>query len=442
MSAIAAALKQRGYEVCGSDIVESDSVNNLRSKGIKIFISHKKENIGEDCGLLVYNARIKDDNPEIIRARELNIPIIKRSEMLGELMSGYKTSIGISGTHGKTSVTSMASEIFMQAKTAPTFFIGSIYPPVNSAYKIGGEDYFLLESCEYLDQFLNFHPNISVILNLEMDHPDYFKDLNAMILSFERFLKNTSDTAIINGDDENALKAARNFKGRIITFSLKNPSADIFVKNISYPDGFPKFDIYAKNKIYAKIKLQVPGEYNIYNAAAAASIAYVCGLDGGFVESGLNIFRGAGRRFEYKGVLKNNKNNIKIYDDYAHHPTEVKKALIEMTKIARLNNGRLWYVFQPHTYSRTYELFDDFCDALSYSENLILTGIYSATEKNNYNNISSGDLAERLKNCAPNCVYIEDFGEIAEYLKKRASSNDLIVVTGAGDIINLTKMLV
>ena len=433
MSAIAAALHQRGYKIYGSDSNDCDPVKKLRELGVEVSIPYKRENISEDCDLLVYMARIKEDNPEIIRAKELNIPIIKRAQMLGALMSGYKTSIGISGTHGKSSVTSMTSEIFMRAKTDPTFFIGAIYPPINSAYKTGAGDYFILEADEYSDSFLNFHPNISVILNIEMDHPDFFKDLNDVISSFSEFLENTSDCAIINANDKNALKAAENFKGEVITFSLKDPSADIFVKNINYPGGFPEFDITAKGEVYAHVKLCVPGEYNIYNAAAAASVAYKCKIDSKFVEAGLNIFKGAQRRFEYKGDL----NSAKIYDDYAHHPTAVKKTLTEAQKIAKARNGKLWYVFQPHTYSRTRELFDDFCEVLSLAENLILTEIYSATEKNTHG-ISSKDIAARLKNC----VYIENFGEIAEYLKKNAAENDLIIVTGAGDINNLTKMLV
>ncbi|MCL1858590.1 MAG: UDP-N-acetylmuramate--L-alanine ligase [Oscillospiraceae bacterium] len=436
MHAIAAVLHQKGYKVCGSDIDDDkNEVKNLRNLGIDVFIPHKRENISEDCDLLVYMARIKPDNPEIIRAKELNIPIVKRLQMLGALMSGYKKSIGISGTHGKSSVTSMTSEIFMQAKTDPTFFIGAVYPPINSAYKIGKEDFFILESDEYSDSFLNLYPNISVILNIEMDHPDYFKDLSHVISSFEKFLDNTSDCAIINGDDENAIKAVKNFKSEIITYSLKNPSADIFVKNTDNKNIFPEFDIIAKGEFYAHVKLLVPGEFNIYNAAAAASVAYKCKIPGKFVEAGLNIFKGAGRRFEYKGVIKSN--GAKVYDDYAHHPTEVKKALTEMQKIANKNNGKLWYVFQPHTYSRTHELLDDLCEALSHADNLILTEIYSATEKNIYD-IYSKDISAKLKNS----VFIEDFEEIAEYLKKVANKNDLIVITGAGDINNLTKLLV
>ena len=432
MHAIAAVLHQRGYEIGGSDIIEKWEIQKLRDMGINVKIPQTGENVsGYD--LFVYNARIKDQNPEMVEAKRLNIPIIKRLQMLGALMSGYKTSVGISGTHGKSSVTSMTSEIFMQAKTDPTFFIGAVYPPINSAYKIGSGDYCIIESDEYSDSFLNLYPNISVILNIEMDHPDYFKDLDDVISSFEEFLANTSDTAIINFDDESAVKAAKNFKGEIITYALKNPNADIFVKNINYPDGFPEFDITAKGELYAHIKLSVPGEFNIYNAAAAASAAYKCGIDGKSVENGLNIFRGAGRRFEYKGVL----NGAKVYDDYAHHPTEVKKALTEMQKIANANSGSLWYVFQPHTYSRTHDLLDDLCEALSHADQLILTEIFSATEKNIYD-ISSKDIAARLDNS----VFIEKFEDIAEHLKKSVKENDMVLITGAGDINNLTKLLV
>ena len=433
MHALAAALKQKGHEISGSEIVAGDTVKKLRELGIEVFIGHKSENVDEDCELFVYNARIKPDNPEMIEAKEQNVLVSKRSELLGALMQGYKTSIGISGTHGKTTVTSMTSEIFMQAKTAPTFFIGAKYPPIDSAYKIGKDDYFILEADEFSDSFLDFCPNVAVVLNIEMDHPDFFSDLGHMICSYEKFLANTSDCAIINADDENALVAAKNFKGELATFSLKDPSADIFVSNIDYSSGFPEFDITANKSHYAHIRLRVPGEYNIYNAAAAASAAYKCKIEGKYIEAGLNAFGGAGRRFEFKGEL----NGACVYDDYAHHPTEVKKAITEAIKLARKKGGRLWYVFQPHTYSRTAELFEALCEALSLADNLILTEIFSATEENAYN-ISSKDISARVQNS----VFIKDFGEIAALLKKSAKENDLVLVTGAGDINNLTKMLV
>ena len=432
MHAIAAALHQRGYRVSGSDIADKWETQKLKSMGIEIFSGHKKENV-DGCGLLVYMARIKDDNPEMVRAKELGIPVVKRLEMLGALMHGYKTSVGISGTHGKTTVTSMTSEIFMRAKTDPTFFIGAVYPPINSAYKTGKTDYFIIEADEFYDSFLNLYPTVSVILNIEMDHPDYFSDLGHMVSSYEKFLANTSDTAIINADDENAVKSAKDFKGEKIMYSLKDPAADIFAVNITYPGGFPEFDITARGGQYAHVKLLIPGEYNIYNAAAAAGAAYKCKIEGKYVEEGLNIFRGAGRRFEYRGKL----NGANVYDDYAHHPTEVKKVIDEMQKITKEKGGELWYVFQPHTYSRTAELFGDLCEALSGADHLVLTEIFSASEKNTYG-ISSRDIAAKLQNC----TYIESFGEIADHLKKSVRENDMVLVTGAGDINNLTKLIV
>ena len=437
MSAIAAALKQKGYTIGGSDIKDSshEDVQKLREIGIEVSSSHKSENV-EGYDLLVYMARIKADNPEIIRAQELNIPIIKRTQMLGALTHSYKTSIGIAGTHGKSSVTSMTSEIFMRANTDPTFFIGAVYPPVNSAYKVGDGDYFILEADESYEQFFNFFPNISVILNIEMDHPDYFRDLQHVISAFEQYLSNTSDTAVINADDKNALKAAKSFNKKIITYGINNQNADITAKNIDYPNLFPEFDIFTNGSQYAHIKLSIPGEFNIYNALAAAGVAYACGIDGGAVEAGLNIFKGASRRFEYKGDLKN---GAKIYEDYAHHPTEVKKTLMSLSNMKNDAQKNLWCVFQPHTYSRTHELLDDLCEALTHADKLIITEIYSATEKNIYN-ISSKDIAEKIK--TENCVYIKDFEQIAEYLKENASPEDIILLMGAGDINNLTKFLI
>lgn len=455
MSAIAAALKQKNYKVGGSDIVDKWEIQKLSDMGIEIFIEHKKENV-DGYDMLVYNARIKSDNPEIIRAQELNIPIIKRAQMLGALMHSYKTSVGIAGTHGKSSVTSMTSEIFMQAYKIsgadfldPTFFIGAIYPPINSAYRVGAGDYFILEADEFCDSFLNFYPNIALISNIEMDHPDYFADLQAVISSFEKYLANASDTAIINGDDENVIKAAENFNDKIITFGIQNQNANIIAQNIDYSNVFPEFDIFADGVKYAHIKLCVPGEFNIYNALAAASAAYACGIDGRAVETGLNIFKGASRRFEYRGDMKNTA--VKIYEDYAHHPTEIKKTLMSVAPfLASTDNGvngvkrNLWCVFQPHTYSRTHELLEDLCEALTYADRLILTEIYSATEQNKYN-IYSKDIADKINSINKekmDCIFIKEFEEIAEYLMKNASDDDVVLIMGAGDINNLTRLLI
>ena len=431
MSAIAAALIQKNYIVGGSDIVESENVKNLRNMGAEIFSSHESSN-ADGYDMLIYNARITEDNPEIIRAKELGIPIIKRAQMLGALMNGYKKSIGIAGTHGKTTVTSMTSEIFMQAGTDPTFFIGALYPPVNAAYKIGAGDYFILESDEFCDSFLNFPPDIAIILNIEMEHPDYFADLKAMITSYKKYLAETGELAIINADDPNSLEAAKDFKKKTLTYSVNAP-ADIRAKNISTDDGFPEFDIYAHGAKYAHVKLNIPGEFNIYNALAAASAAYSCAISGETVSRGLNIFKGAARRFEYKGEF----NAVKVYDDYAHHPTEIKKMLDGVKKIAENN---IWLVVQPHTYSRTSELKPELCEVLAeYSgerTNIILTEIYSASEPNTYN-IYSEDIAKET-----NLAFISAFDDIAAYLKLKCAPGDIILLTGAGDVNKITELLI
>lgn len=428
MSAIAAALIQKGYKVGGSDNVECETALKVRDMGAEIFFSYKSENI-DGYDMLVYMARIKEDNPEILRARELGIPIIKRAQMLAALMSGYKKSIGITGTHGKSSITSMISEIFMQAGTDPTFFIGAIYPPINSAYKIGKSDYFILESDEAFDSFLNFPPDIAVISNIEMDHPDYFTDLDDMIDSYKEYLADTGELAIINADDANSLDTVRDFKKKILTFAIE-ASADIHAKNIVSMDGFPEFDIYTHGEKYAHIKLNVPGDYNIYNALAAASAAYSCGISGDAVSRGLNIFKGASRRLEYKGAF----NDVKVYEDYAHHPTELKKMFEAVKKIA---SGKIWCVFQPHTYSRTRELEAELCEALSGSPaNIILTDIYSATEINTYN-IYSEDIAKKT-----NCTFISSFNDIADYLKSNCEPGDMILLTGAGNVNKITDLLI
>ena len=428
MSAIAAALLQKGYKIGGSDIEDKDIITKLKNMGVEIFYSQVYENLrGYD--ILVYNARIKDDNPEMIYAAENNIPAIKRAKMLGVLMGEYKTSIGVSGTHGKSSTSSMISGIFFKADKNPAFYIGAVYPPLDSAYHIGGDDYCIVECDEYADSFLNFYPDIAVILNIEMDHPDYFKDIDDVTDSFRAFLDNAKKSAVINGDDTNALKAVENFDKKIIKYAIYNKNCDIYAKNIIYNTGYAEFDIYAYNNYYAKVKLAVPGEFNIYNALAAASCAYICGIDGEFVSAALSGFKGAGRRFEYKGMI----NNAKVYEDYAHHPTEIEKTLLGLKKIER---NKIWCVLQPHTYSRTHELFDDLIKSLSHADNIILKEIYSATEKNIYN-ISSRDIAARLDKA----IFIDDFNEISEHLKNNVRDNDIVIVMGAGDINNLFEYL-
>ena len=424
MSAIAEALHRKGYKIGGSDTEDKDIIRKLRGLGMEIFSSHAYKNV-QGYDLLVYMARIKNDNPEMIYAAENHIPAIKRAEMLGILMGEYKTSIGVSGTHGKSSTSSMISEIFIKANKNPTFFIGAVYPPFDSAYHIGNDDYCIVESDEFADSFLNFYPDIAVVLNIEMDHPDFFKDVEDVISSFEEFLATTKKAAVINGDDMNTLKAAKNFNKKIVTYAVKNQDCDICARNIIYNNGYAEFDIFAYNEHYAKIKLSVPGEFNIYNATAAAACAHMCGIGGEIVAEALSGFKGAGRRFEYKGMI----NNAKVYEDYAHHPTEITKTLLG---IKNLDCNKIWCVLQPHTYSRTHELLNDLIKSLSHADNIILTEIYSANEKNMYN-ISSKDFVSKIENA----VFIDDFNEISEYLKSNVRDNDIVVVMGAGDINKL-----
>ena len=430
MSSIAAVLHHRGYRIGGSDTADNATVKNLKELGIEIFSSHSSDNL-KDYDLLVYTSRIKADNPEMIYAKANNIPAIKRSKMLGVLIAAYKTSIGISGTHGKSTASSMTSAIFIEANKDPAFFIGAIYPPTGSTYQIGNEsaDYCIIESDEYTDSFLDFYPDIAVILNIEMDHPDYFSDISAVKDSFKAYLKNTKKTAVINADDINVLEVSESFSKEIITYGIKNQDCDMYAKNIIYNAGYAEFDIYADKKYYASIKLSVPGEFNIYNSMAAAACAYICGIDGETVAKALNGFRGAGRRFELKGTI----NNANVYEDYAHHPTAVKKTL---TSMKNFNCNKIWCVIQPHTYSRTHELLDDLIESLSYADNIILKEIYSASEVNIYN-ISSKDIAQKIDNA----IFIDDFNEIAEHLKNNVREDDIVVVMGAGDINKLFEYI-
>lgn len=429
MSAIALALHQKGYVVYGTDTTNSDNTRRLEEAGIKVFYKHDGQNVGS-ADILVFNARIKADNPEMVYAKESGIPIVSRGEMLGVLMQSYETSIGIAGTHGKSSTTSMISEIFMTADKNPTFFIGAIYPPIDSAYKIGGDEFFILESDEYSDTFLNFYPNISVILNLEMDHPDYFSGIDSIIESFRRYVSNTSGYVVYNLDDDNVRAAVSSYTGTLASFSLKDELADYFVSGIEYKSSFAEFDIYKKGNMFAHIELSVPGDHSIKNAAASVAAADICGIAADDIIKAFKKFKGAYRRFEFKGTFM----GADVVDDYAHHPTEIRHLL---TCAKSYEGKKTWCVFQPHTYSRVKDLFEDYVRELSAFKNLIVCGIFSASEKDDLG-MSGKMLADRIANA----VYIEDFGEIKSYLNSAVSEGDLIIAVGAGDINKLSVMLV
>lgn len=436
LSAIAEILLSKGYCVSGSDVKESDITANLAKKGARIYLGHSEENV-ENADMLVYSQAVSGDNPEIIRAKEKNIPILSRAEILGIMMDKYKNSIAVSGTHGKTTTTSMISLILNRAKYEPTILVGGNLSEIGGNCKVGGDEYFVTEACEYMDSFLSLKPKIEIILNIDSDHLDYFKDINQIIKSFDTFSRLVPKDGTIIAYDSNPFvkQVVEHFKN-VITFGL-NEDNDYYGKNINFNEnGMPGFDIFHKGEKLCKVQLAIPGEHNILNALAAFTCAMVLGVDVETAKETLEDFKGTQRRFDIIGTTKH---GVKIVDDYAHHPTEIKATLSASQNVP---HNKLWCIFQPHTYTRTRALFDEFAEAFEMTDKLILTEIYAAREKNIYK-ISSSQLAEKIKEKYPGkeVIFIENFKEIADFVKANSEPGDMVITMGAGDVYKVGEML-
>ena len=430
MSPLAEVLHDAGLDIRGSDMSESDTVKHLRSVGIPVAIGHSAENL-KNCDAVIRTAAIHDSNPEIAGAVARGIPVYERAQAWGAIMQGYRNALCVSGTHGKTTTTSMATHIFMAAQADPTVMIGGTLPLLHSGYRVGRGDTIILESCEYCNSFLNFFPTVAVILNVHADHLDFFKNLNDIEHSFRQFACLTPENGFIiaNGDDPGAREALSGLDRKVYWFSVKDRKADVYADNVAFFDGFGCFDVVAEGKTYAHVELHVPGRHNVSNALAAAAAAYVPGVDGKAVEEGLADFTGAERRFQYKGAF----NGAEVYDDYAHHPDELH-ALLDMAR--SLPHKRLICAFQPHTYTRTHALFNDFVEALRAPDITLLAEIYAAREVNDIG-ISSKDLAARI----PGSEYYATLPEVTERLRALARPGDLILTVGAGDIFTVGEAL-
>lgn len=423
MSPLAEVLHHAGITVHGSDMRESDAVKYLRTLGIEVCIGHYAENI-TGCDYIIRTAAVHDDNPEIRAAHQQGIPVFERAQAWGAIMQQYKNAVCISGTHGKTTTTSMMTHITMAAALDPTIMVGGTLPLLGSGYRVGHGDTIVLESCEYCNSFLSFFPTVAVILNVEADHLDFFKDLADVEHSFHRFAELVPErgSVIVNADDEGAMAAVQGLSHPIVTFSLDKPDADFTAAAIQYHNGRPEFDILHHGELYCHVALRVPGQHNILNALAAAAAAKALGLNGDAVSRGLATFTGAGRRFEHKG----NYNGADVYDDYAHHPGELH-ALLSTAKT--LGYKRVICAFQPHTYSRTKALFHEFAKELKLADKAILMEIFAARETDNLG-ISSKDLADAI----PGAIYCKTLDEVAAVLRNIAQEGDLILTVGAGDI--------
>ena len=427
MCPLAEVLRGMGLQVQGSDMSESDTVKHLRSLGITVALGHNAENLG-DCDFVVRTAAVHDGNPEIAGAIARGIPVYERAEGWGAIMRRYPNALCVSGTHGKTTTTSMCAHIFMAAEADPTVMIGGTLPLLGSGYRVGQGDTIILESCEYCNSFLHFFPTVAVILNVEADHLDFFKDLDDIKRSFRKFaeLVPAGGRVIVNADNGGARSTVQGLDA--FTFGLES-GADCTAANLREEEGWPVFDVVVHGEVYAHVSLRVYGRHNILNALAASSAAYVLGIPGKAVEEGLGSFTGAGRRFEHKGTF----NGAEIYDDYAHHPDELHALL---TTAKSLGFRRLIAAFQPHTYSRTAKLFDQFVEELRIPDKVILAEIYAAREQNTLG-ISSADLCRHI----PGAVYCSTLEKTAEALRQTAQPGDLILTIGAGDIYRAAIML-
>lgn len=435
MSGIAELLLNMGYKVSGSDATLSKSTERLSSKGVTIIEGQTASNINDNIALVVYTAAIKDDNPELYEARKRNIPCIERSLLLGELTRMYENTIAICGTHGKTTTTSMVALSFIHGEKDPTVQVGADLRQLNNTnYRIGNSDFFIIEACEYVRSFLSFSPKSIILLNIEEDHLDYYKDLEDIKSAFNEFLTYAPADGVIvyNNDDENCIDVAKNKVANKISIGINNES-DWMAKNIEIVDGFYKFDAVNKEKTIT-IQLSVPGYHNIYNALSTIAISDFYNVSSNAIIDSLKDFTGAHRRFEFVGKL----NDAKIYDDYAHHPTEIK-ATISAAK--QMNYNKLWLIFQPHTYTRTSTLFNEFSEAFVGVDEVILTDIYAAREIDT-GIVSSKMLSESINKISNNCKYIATFDEIETYLKENVKENDLVLTVGAGTITKLGYKLI
>jgi len=435
MSGLAEILHDRGFKVSGSDMKASPLTEHLESLGISVQFPQKSENIVPGIELCVYTAAISEDNPEFQEVKRQNIPMMSRAELLGRIMKNYKEAINVSGTHGKTTTTSMIGEILMEAQMDPTITVGGMMKDIGGNLRVGKSDVFLAEACEYTNSFLSFFPTIEVVLNVEEDHLDFFKDINDIRASFRKFIEKLPENGILifNKDIPHAEFFLEDLPGRkIITFGHQD--ADYTANFISY-DHFarPSFTLFENGEDRGLVTLGVTGEHNIYNSLSAIAVARAIGIPFETIKKGLMEFSGTDRRFQLKGEV----NGFTIIDDYAHHPQEIAATIATAKKYP---HKKLWVAFQPHTYSRTLALMDDFAGALSQADEIILADIYAAREKNTVG-VTSDDLRKLMLSQNTNVYYIPDFPSIEEFILSHLQEGDLLITMGAGDIVEVGEHL-
>lgn len=435
MSGLAEILLKENFTISGSDSKRSALTDHLTQMGATIFYPQKASNIIDGINVVVYTAAIHEDNEEFMEAKRQNLPMLSRAELLGQLMTNYETPIAISGTHGKTTTTSMLSHILLEAEKNPTISVGGILKAIGGNIRVGSSDIFVTEACEYTNSFLHFFPKISVILNVEEDHMDFFKDIDDIRSSFHTFagLLPEDGTLVINKNIENIEAVTDGLKCNIITYS-ECQDADYSAANITFDElGNASFDLIKSGAFVDRIKLSVAGIHNVSNALSVIAVADIMDIPLESIKKGLAAFTGTVRRFQYKGE----RNGFTIIDDYAHHPTEIKATL---TSAKNYPHREIWCIFQPHTYTRTKAFFHEFAEALSLADHVILADIYAARETDTLG-MSSEALAEELKKLGADAYYLPSFEAIEEFVLEKLIHGDLLITMGAGDVVNIGESL-
>ena len=443
MSGLAEILADAGFRVSGSDRGRSALTERLERKGVRVLYGQRAENITPDIDCVVFTSAIRENNPEYIATVERGIPHLTRAELLGQLMRNYRTSIAISGTHGKTTTTSMVSEILLQADLHPTLSIGGIYKSIGGNIRVGGPECFVTEACEYTNSFLSFFPTVGIILNIEEDHLDFFKDLADIRHSFREFAKQipAEGALIINADIPDWREITEGLSCKVITYSMGGSPADYYPAELAYDEwGHPSFRVCGPmtsnshdREPVRPVKLSVAGDHNVSNALAAIALADWMHVDGAVTSKALTDYAGTDRRFELKGTI----GGITIIDDYAHHPTEITATL----KAAQnYPHKTLWCVFQPHTYTRTKAFMEDFAKALSRADKVVLADIYAARETDTLG-VSSADLQSLIQKAGGECYYFPTFDEIENFLLQNCTNGDLLITMGAGDVLKIGENL-
>ncbi len=430
MCPLAEILHSWGYEISGSDNNPGDNIDKLRGMGVPVVMGQKAENI-TGAQMIVYTAALLSDNPELVAAKESGIPTFERSKLFGAITRMYQNCVGVCGTHGKTTTTSMISQILVMAQKDPTLVIGGKLPLIDSHARAGHSETMVCEACEFVDTFLDLSPDVALILNIDEDHLDYFKTLENIIRSFNKFASSASKTVIYNGDDENTLKALSGIEGKKMISFGRGSQNDYTASDVTYNRGsFPEFDVIYSGKKIAHVKLSIPGEHNVTNTLAAFAAAMLCGCTPEECKSGAEAFTGAGRRFEVLGEV----GGVTVADDYAHHPKELE---VTLNAASKMGYNKVWAVFQPFTYSRTKLLFDDFVRVLKIPERCVMTEIMGSREVNTYG-IYTKDLADKI----PDSVWFNTFEEVSQYVSSNAEKGDLVITLGCGDIYKAARMIV